>query len=226
MSVRKGWLALAVVCLVWNSLRFNQTDAFLSPRGLRQRECTKVQASSGTTFATSPVVPAIREALKEGGCLNQWFDSATAVANACGLQTDEAETILAKGFGWSTWLAVNRAAYLKPENPDSAKISEGLDYFTSGPLKLTKEELRYVLQESPKALNRPAAAYQDALATAPEEFQSPEAFRELLLRCPMVLELSFNCGHSCAAACARCWCPALSRIKRTELKKESGLQTR
>ena len=36
----------------------------------------------------------------------------------------------------------------------------------------TQEELRHVLRESPKALNRPAAAYEDSLATAPEVQQS------------------------------------------------------
>eukprot|EP00435_Cladocopium_sp_Y103_P030183 s775_g7.t1 len=121
----------------------------------------------------------------------------------------------AKSAGWSTWLAVNRAAYLKPEDPNAQETLEALRYFRDGPLQLTSEQLRDVLRASPKALQKPQAAYQAARQTAPEEFQSPEAFRELVLRCPMVLELSFNCGHSCAAACNRCWCPAMNRIKQT-----------
>ena len=43
----------------------------------------------------------------------------------------------AKSAGWSTWLAVNRAAYLKPEDPNAQETLEALKYFRDGPLKLT-----------------------------------------------------------------------------------------
>ncbi|CAL1167088.1 unnamed protein product [Cladocopium goreaui] len=182
--------------------------AFLSPR-------LGYASPRGASFGSASVVPQIRQALEESGTLRQWLESAAALSQACSLELEEAEGILAKSAGWSTWLAVNRAAYLKPEDPNAQETLEALKYFRDGPLKLTSEQLRDVLRASPKALSKPQAAYQAARQTAPEEFQSPEAFRELVLRCPMVLELSFNCGHSCAAACNRCWCPAMNRIKQT-----------
>ena len=47
----------------------------------------------------------------------------------------------AKSAGWSTWLAVNRAAYLKPEDPNAQETLEALRYFRDGPLKLTLGEI-------------------------------------------------------------------------------------
>ena len=43
----------------------------------------------------------------------------------------------AKGFGWSTWLAVNRAEYLKPEVPRPSQVAESLAWLTAQPLALT-----------------------------------------------------------------------------------------
>ncbi|CAE7564749.1 Olah [Symbiodinium pilosum] len=205
--------------------------------------------SCTTTATKQSILPPIREAAAEMGCLDEWRGSTSAISAACEMEQEDAETLLAKGFGWSTWLAVNRAEYLKPEVPRPSQVAESLRWLASGPLTLTPAELRAVIQGSPKAsLRNPAASYEDALATAPEEFQHPSAFRQLLVRCPIVLEpwknyrccasepffeyflifldwisgtgkskeLSFHCGHSCAAACSRCWCPAMHRVKKAK----------
>ena len=49
----------------------------------------------------------------------------------------------------------------------------------------------------------------------PKNPKKPSIFyRKILFSTRNIEELSFNCGYSCSAACSRCWCPAMTRIKK------------
>jgi len=217
---------LLAALLLWGLLAFSRREGLLFSPGWQSAQRprfhkSRLNAAAGTSTlpAKQSILPAIREAAGEMGCLDEWMGSASSLAAACDMELEDAETLLAKGFGWSTWLAVNRAEYLKPDVPRPLEVAESLKWLASQPLNLNPTELRAVVQGSPKAsLRNPAASFADSLTTAPEEFQQPAAFRELLVRCPIVLELSFHCGFSCAAACSRCWCPAMQRIKKAVAK--------
>ncbi|CAJ1358059.1 unnamed protein product [Effrenium voratum] len=207
--------ALRSICL--GLLLWFGTEGFIAARGrFRRRDVSRNAIGPpipGARFSVKSQLPAIREAVAEQGLARLWSESA-ACLTACGMDTEDAEEILAKGLGWSTWLAVNRAEYLKPKAPEPAALQRSVAFLKDGPLRLSGEELRQVLLGSPKAaVKDPKAAYESSLATAPEEFQTPAAFRALLLRSPTILELSFNCGHRCSAACGRCWCPALVQLR-------------
>ena len=105
-----------LLCLLW-------ATSLVAPRTLR------AWAGSGSLAAS------VREALTPES-LAQWRTSARALAKACEVQEEEAEVMIAKAFGWSTWLAVNKAAYLRPQEPDAQQISEAIEYLTEGPLRL------------------------------------------------------------------------------------------
>eukprot|EP00439_Symbiodinium_sp_Y106_P080701 s3252_g19.t1 len=219
---------LLAALLLWGLLAFSRREGLLFSPGWQSAQRprfhkSRLNAAAGTSTlpAKQSILPAIREAAGEMGCLDEWMGSASSLAAACDMELEDAETLLAKGFGWSTWLAVNRAEYLKPDVPRPLEVAESLKWLASQPLNLNPTELRAVVQGSPKAsLRNPAASFADSLTTAPEEFQQPAAFRELLVRCPIVLDLSFHCGFSCAAACSRCWCPAMQRIKKAVAKRQ------
>mmetsp|Transcript_46465 Transcript_46465/g.124180 ORF Transcript_46465/g.124180 Transcript_46465/m.124180 type:complete len:348 (-) Transcript_46465:1041-2084(-) len=172
-------------------------------------------ASAGGGVVDTALLDAVREKVASMGNGAAWNEAVAVLADATQSTPEEAETCLAKGFGWSMWLAMNRPDYFKPELPQAEALGAGLIWLTSrqGPLRLAASELRAAVAAAPKAyLRSPRASYEDALASAPEAYRAPEAFRALLLRDPRVLELTYDCEGSCAAQCARCWRPSLMRL--------------
>ncbi|CAE8598231.1 unnamed protein product [Polarella glacialis] len=156
------------------------------------------------------------------GGTEAWEDAANAVAAAIDSGTDEAEMALAKAFGWTGWFDLNRASYLKPKLPqDIGKLREALRWLSDGPLSLSPEQLRHALAIKPLAyLVGPEKSYHAALEVAPEQFSTPSAFRDLLLREPMALDLTHNCQLTdpddrpmddwgepvhCDGQCTHCW---------------------
>jgi len=181
-------------------------------RGLTQAAST---ASAVGGAVDKALLDAVREKVASMGNGAAWSEAVAVLAAATQSTPEEAETCLAKGFGWSMWLAMNRPGYFKPELPEAEALGVGLAWLTSpqGPLCLSASELRAAVAAAPKAyLRSPHASYEDALASAPEAYREPEAFRALLLRDPRVLELTYDCEGSCAAQCARCWRPSLMRL--------------
>lgn len=59
---------------------------------------------------------------------------------------------------------------------------------------------------------------------SPQKSQNPKKpsifYRKILFSTKNIEELSFNCGYSCSAACSRCWCPAMTRIKKSRPLEE------
>eukprot|EP00443_Scrippsiella_acuminata_P025403 CAMPEP_0115186032 /NCGR_PEP_ID=MMETSP0270-20121206/9775_1 /TAXON_ID=71861 /ORGANISM="Scrippsiella trochoidea, Strain CCMP3099" /LENGTH=204 /DNA_ID=CAMNT_0002599149 /DNA_START=197 /DNA_END=811 /DNA_ORIENTATION=- len=172
------------------------------PRLATAERCVDAQLLAGT-----------REGVAAAGGEVAWEEARAAMVDAMGASPDEAETWLAKAFGWSTWLALNRANYFKPELPEVGQLKSALGWLVNGPLGLRPEDLRAAVAASPKAyLREPQRSYETALAVAPEEFREPAQFLELVLRDPKVLELTYDCLGSCGAQCARCWRPSLWKL--------------
>jgi len=135
-----------------------------------------------------------------------WNNAAESLAQACGVSAEEADAWLAKAFGWSLWIAAGRPSYLEGRAvvPEPEELRRDLAWLKEGPLRLDAGELRHVVGASPAAaLRAPEARYARCRASAPERHR--EAFRELLLRDPKVLELEFDCAGQCAARCFQCW---------------------
>jgi len=189
-----------------------------SPRsGVARRSA----AAAGSLDAQ--LLVAVREGVAAVGGEAAWEEARLVLADVVKSSPDEVETWLAKAFGWSMWLAMNRPSYLKPELPAVGQLQSDLSWLGAGPLRLSPEEMRAAVAASPKAyLRDPEQSYKIALGVAPEEFREPAKFRDLLLRDPRVLELTYDCLGSCGAQCARCWRPSLLRITGGALGADSS----
>ena len=175
------------------------------------------------------LLQAIHEDLAQKEALTEWKASAGALAKALGQGEEDAELVLAKAFGWTGWFQLNRPSYLQPKLPPAPEqIEAALDWLSHGPLQLTSEHLRRALEIKPQVyLEHPQSSYEKALQVAPEQWRSPEALRELLLRKPQVLDLTHNClltdpaervinedGEAlhCDGRCTNCWRVATPKL--------------
>lgn len=176
------------------------------------------------------LLQAVREkaASMDGG--ESWQEAAGVLAAALQVDVEEAEALLAKQFGWKGWFELNKAAYLKPRLPDPEQIRKAVTWLAGAPLHLKPEQLRAALTSRSKGyLSDPEALYNQALAAAPPQFSSPDAFRELVLREPIALQLTWNCENTdpktrglglepgadlhCDGQCVNCWRTALPRFE-------------
>lgn len=168
------------------------------------------------------LLPTIRDGLAAKGAIDDWRDSAAALAAALGVQDEDAELVLARAYGWKAWAELGCAAYLRPKLPPSpTEIRAALDWLAQGPLTLSAKEIRAAVEDSPKLyLKEPAKLYEDALKAAPEPFAGAEAFGALVRREPGALGLTWNCELTdpetrvldawgepihCDGKCTHCW---------------------
>ncbi|CAE7568638.1 unnamed protein product [Symbiodinium microadriaticum] len=175
------------------------------------------------------LLAAVREGVAERGGEEIWQAGASALAQNLDASQEDAELILAKAFGWTGWYELNRPSYLKPKLPPAPQqIFEALSWLRQGPLQLTAEQLRNALAIKPLVyLKEPRSSYESALQVAPEQWRSPDAFKELLLREPQVLDLTHNClltdpaerikdewGEAvhCDGKCTHCWRTATPKL--------------
>lgn len=160
------------------------------------------------------LLPEIREGVLEEGVDQAWNDSVAALSSAAAMSIDEAELRLAEALSWKVWIQCNRAAYIKKQMPDLAKLQKALSWVIDGPLGFNQDQLRKAVRESPKVyLDAPAEKYEAALASAPDMFSNPSDFKALLLDAPFAIELTYNCESTgCAAQCGNCWRVAMPRL--------------
>lgn len=185
--------------------------------------------AAGSQPDNKALLCAVRDGVAAMGGSSVWEDAAQVIAAGLSSEYEEAEFILAKAFGWTGWYELNRPSYLKPKlPPDSSKLRESFRWLIEGPLRLSLEELKIALATKPLVyLQDPAASYAAAIQAAPEQFQSPEAFRNLLVTQPQILDLTHNCeltdpserpvdawGQAvhCDGRCTNCWRTATPRL--------------
>jgi len=176
-----------------------------------------------------PLLAAVREGVAAKGATGAWEEVAVALASAAGMEVEEAELALAKALGWKAWFDLNRPVYLKPKlPPPPATVRAALQWLVEGPLRLSPTELHAALSNSPLVyLREPERSYSAALKAAPKQFSEPGSFRELLLREPSVLDLTWNCETTdpasrpldawgeaihCDGQCTHCWRTATPRL--------------
>lgn len=204
------------------------TCAALRPRaapgqGRIARTALGVGADSAGWRAPDTYLPVVREGVTAVGGGDTWAESAQVIADATEVDVEEAERALAKAFGWKAWAEMNRPKYLKPTLPAPGPIRRALQWLAMGPLGFGPAEVRAALVDSPKVyLGDPATAYAAALEMAPEPFDGPTRFKELLLREPSALKLSWNCELTdpaernpdihCDGKCVNCWRTAKPRL--------------
>jgi len=100
-------------------------------------------------------------------------------------------------------------------------VQDALQWLQDGPLHLSPDELSVALQKCASTyITDPKNSYFAALSTAPEQFRKPDAFRELVLREPHALRVTYSCLETdpdsrpilemgeplpCDGECRRCW---------------------
>lgn len=157
------------------------------------------------------LLPVVREGIAEKQATSEWQECVKFLATDLDVSEEQAEIWLAHALEWRGWARVTSALarkYMDPQLPDLKKLRAALTWLREGPLGLTDlAVLREAIEKSPKAyLVDPEAAYREALDTAPPQLKDPEAFKELLLDDPTVLECSYNCvDDGCNSECGNCW---------------------
>eukprot|EP00929_Paragymnodinium_shiwhaense_P055864 TRINITY_DN27966_c0_g1_i1.p1 TRINITY_DN27966_c0_g1~~TRINITY_DN27966_c0_g1_i1.p1 ORF type:complete len:277 (+),score=47.53 TRINITY_DN27966_c0_g1_i1:75-833(+) len=182
----------------------------------------RAQLFAGGDAATDSVLETVRtEAAKLMG-EGVWEAGAEAIAAHCDGDLEHAENVLAKAYGWRVWVQMNKPVYLKPKViPAADSLRKALAWVRQGPLAMSAEELKTALLTAPLPyLTDPETSYREALQAAPEQFQDPQVFRELLQRAPKVLQLTWNCEKTdpnergldawgerihCDGQCTNCW---------------------
>ena len=156
---------------------------------------------------SADILPTVREGIAEAGGSEEWDKSVAVLSEAMGVDSEEAERILADALGWRAWAAANEKfrRFQKPVAPDTAKLEESIAWLKDGPLKLDQGQLVAAVSTSPKVyLQCPDVAYRKAKGAAPKKFA--DTFDELALKDPSVMECYHNCSDDgCASECGNCW---------------------
>jgi len=223
LIVRCGALAALLVLLAsltYPVLEF--VSGLNTDAPLRHRHLTSARGmpSKPLVYESPPLMPSIREGLaarEDESATERWDQTVAALVAATGAETEPIETAMAKAFRWAPWVQLNKPSWMKPEVPDPDVVASAMQWLKEGPLKLNSEEIQVAVLASPRAyMLQPDKQYAESLATAPMEFRgNAEAYRELLLKEPWMMEMTFHCGDlgACAAECGRCWKPAEFRLK-------------
>lgn len=169
---------------------------------------------------------AVQKAVAAMGGTDAWKEVTAVMVRATNMPELEAELALALAFNWKAWYQLNCPAYLTPGLPPHAtKVQDALRWLQDGPLHLSPDELRVALDKCAGTyITDPKNSYLAALSTAPEQFREPDAFRELVLREPHALRVTYNCLETdpdsrpmmtsgfesgeplpCDGECRRCW---------------------
>lgn len=157
------------------------------------------------------LLPVVREGIAEKDATDEWNQCVEFLEQDLSISAQQSEIILASALEWRGWARVTSALarkYMSPKLPNLVQLQTSLAWLREGPLALTDGALLLdAIEKSPKAyLVDPEAAYKEALETAPQKFQEADAFRNLLLDDPSVLECSFNCVDTgCSSECGNCW---------------------
>lgn len=161
------------------------------------------------------VIDRVRDGVKEAGHEEEWNKSVAILMNTPININDEyeAEHYLAQATNWKSWAVTTSdiaRKYITPKVLDSDKLQANIDWVLSeeGPLKLPADILsQQAIPKAPVAyLVDPAATYEKALAAAPKQYNTPEAFRELILKDPTALQNTYNCADTgCNSECGNCW---------------------
>ena len=129
-----------------------------------------------------------------------------------GVEFDEAESLLADGWGWKKWARASdfMKKYADPFPPDAGTLRASLDWLSGGPLGLEPEQLRRMIRALPRVyLLDPEGTYGMAVGSAPEEYScDPLFFRDMILSDPSVMDFTYNCkvgDDGCASECGNCW---------------------
>lgn len=160
-------------------------------------------------IAADEIIPAVREGVAEAGNQEPWEESVALLVKSAGMESEEAELILADGLNWQAWAKASpmMRKYAKPVQPDAEKLKDALQWLNEGPLELDQAQLQNAVRDFPKVyLTTPEDKYEKALAASPDK--DPSAFRELLLNDPSVLDCYYNCDDAdegCASECGNCW---------------------
>mmetsp|Transcript_25277 Transcript_25277/g.46283 ORF Transcript_25277/g.46283 Transcript_25277/m.46283 type:complete len:264 (+) Transcript_25277:81-872(+) len=237
-ALHGAWLAVALQlwhpCFAPQSLATrsglpqNSRHSLLHPRvPLRQR--VGCHAAASTPPLSSELLAEIRAGAAAMDGNDAWQESAKILADAMAVELQEAEEVLAKAYGWKAWVQLNKADYIKREVPDPQLLKSSMQWLIEGPLKLDPASIRDRLERSPKIyLSTPADCYRQALQVAPEDFQDPDDFRDLLQQHPEALGLTWNCELSdpaergldawgerihCDGKCTNCWRTATPRLR-------------
>jgi hypothetical protein len=168
------------------------------------------------------MLPAVRERVADMGATDTWQDVAALIVQATGMSESEAEMAMSKAYGWTGWYQMNCPDYMKPKlPPHPSKVQDALKWLQDGPLRLNPEEMRHAVEKEAKFyIDEPMKSYWSARSTAPDQFKAPDSFREVLVREPHALGLTYNCLDTdpatrpvlelgeplpCDGQCKKCW---------------------
>lgn len=205
---------------------FTTFSQLFTPTTSRRAEETPSPSTDGAALR---LLADVHEGIAAIGGASRWKDTAAVIADGIGRDPHEAEMLLARAYGWKAWAELNRPSYLRPKLPPGPdEVRKAINWLTGAPLQLTREQLAAALNNSPKVyLSEPERSYAAALESAPEMFGEPGAFRELLLREPQVLDLTWNCERTdpasrpldawgeaihCDGQCVHCWRTATPKL--------------
>lgn len=162
------------------------------------------------TASVSDLLPAIRKGVAEAGGEGAWVESVDVLSDLLISEAEEAEMLLSSALGWKGWAQASESIrrYQNPLAPDATTLQQALTWLQEGPLELNPEQLRKAIRDSPKVyLVTPDETYKKALKAAPKEYRDPEAFKQILLEDPLVLQCTYNCSEEgcCQNECGSCW---------------------
>lgn len=165
---------------------------------------------SSSTNTDFDYLETVREGIAEAGLSDDWDEAAAFLSDAAAIERREAEDSLARAWNWRGWAVVKSQIarrFIRPAPPDPRQLQTAIRWLREGPLAVPDTALVRGVREHPDVyLISPEEMYGKALEAAPEEYQSPDAFRETLLRTPSVLGCIYNCVDTgCNSNCGSCW---------------------
>lgn len=167
--------------------------------------------SAATTITNEDLLSAVREGIAEQEATVEWNKCVEFLSSDLDVGQEEAEILLASALDWKRWAQTTSPAvrkYTNPQLPNLQDLRIALSWLREGPLAALASDnakLKEAIEKSPKIyLLDPATAYQQALESAPKEYQDVNTFLSLVLGDPAVLECNFNC-YACTNECDNCW---------------------
>lgn len=174
---------------------------------------SSLMSSSSTYEVEKELLGKIQEGIQEAGYGEEWEKSIHLLNEFTTMDAVEAELLLSKALEWRAWAMApspTMRKYIKTTEPNSETLKKSLEWLTtSGPLKLSTEELGASVSAHPQAfLLDPASQFEKVRNSAPEKYSSTESLVSLLKDTPSSFQNTYNCAtadEGCAGNCGSCW---------------------
>ncbi|KAH7300173.1 hypothetical protein KP509_24G048200 [Ceratopteris richardii] len=184
------------------SLLRHRTATEVATRSLNKRKSRRSHVIVRVKLAGKQAAVPLDDQLSSSEDLAKW-QAARAPLLRFSISEQEANTVLAKSFGWTP------SPYWGEEKektmPDPALVKKILDFLQS--LGLSDDDLPVFLKKFPEVLGcLVEEEMQKNVQILEKEWGiSGNTLRNLLLRNPKVLGYNVDCKGDCMAQCTRCW---------------------